>query len=254
MSSYQPTDSILLIESEDSVRCLGKAYLNRQNFRVTAVRSGEEAINLLDHTVFDLILTELSLPGMDGFEVLREVRVRDNTPIIVTSNCREKDDPVRLLNEGADDFLPKPYYPEELVARVRALLRRARLPRKQNTNVLSLLPARKAISISGTVVDLTQREFDVLYVLFSEPAKVFSRRDLFQCAWGPSKSKAPRRIDLYISRIRIKIFEKTGLEIIQSVYGKGYRIRSDFAQNGQSGQLSYKTSTSSEPGAGSLSI
>lgn len=224
-----PTSSsnlVLLVEDEEKVQRLSAAYLEQHGFKVVVAADGAGALRRIVEQNFEIVILDLNLPGIDGLDVLRAIRQRGNVPVLVVSARAGGEDRVSALEVGADDYLTKPYYPGELVARINALLRRARLPSTQVSEVPLVFESdQRGILLYGEFIALTQKEFDLLHLLASKPGKIFSREELFERVWGDSAKKAFRRIDLYISRLRPRIQDPKGGELIVSVYGKGYQLQ-----------------------------
>ena len=227
-------DSLLLIEDDQKVCQAMVAYLEKNNYDVTAAMSGEAALKKVSSEVFDLVVLDLNLPGLDGMEVLKNIRSRGNTPVLVVSARQGGKDRVTALDAGADDFLTKPYYPEELLARVGSVLRRAQLPStKRPDQTLQLDPSNRTVLLMGKPVKVTRTEFELLRVLASEE-KTFSREELFRAVWRGEEfdSKSHRRVDIQVSRLRARLQTPQGSELLESVYGVGYRLAAEAGTTG----------------------
>ncbi|MGE0492917.1 MAG: response regulator transcription factor [Vulcanimicrobiota bacterium] len=213
---------LLLIEDNPELSRLLEAYLSKQGFELEAVDEGDGVLEQLKQG-YDLILLDLLLPGISGMEVIKRVRARTPLPILVISACAAGEDRVKALDLGADDYLVKPFLPAELVARVRALLRRTRTVQPSAyESVLEIDPASREVRLLGQPVDLTERERELLMVLASEPGRNFTRAELLERIWGGTQDT--RRVDLYISRIRAKLRLPGDQEFVHSIYGVGYRF------------------------------
>ena len=227
--SSEQKDSLLLIEDDQKVCQAMVAYLEKHDYEVTAAMTGEAALKKVSSEVFDLVILDLNLPGLDGMEVLKNIRSRDNTPVLVVSARQGGKDRVRALDSGADDFLTKPYYPEELLARVGAVLRRAHLPStKRPEQVLQIDRDSRTVLLLGKPVKVTKTEFDLLCVLASEE-KTFSREELYRAVWRDEEfdNKSQRRVDIQVSRLRARLQTPQGNDMVESVYGVGYRLAAE---------------------------
>lgn len=215
---------LLLVEDDPNLIEFMAAFLREDNFELVLVNDGRRALQRVREGV-ELVVLDLNLPGLDGLEVLRRIRTFSPVPVFVVSARSDGSDRVTALELGADDYLTKPFLPREMVARVKALLRRARLPlNRQSPTPLVINQENKQILFFGESVDLTNREFDLLSVLASQPGRNFSRSELLDRVWGPEYSGDQRRVDLYVSRIRAKLRHPLRDEVIRSIYGVGYRL------------------------------
>lgn len=220
--------SLLLVEDEKRVRELTDGYLTQHGFAVSAVESGEQALKAFLNDSFDLIVLDLNLPNLDGMDVLRSIRLRGMCPVIVVSARQEDRARLQAFELGADDFLVKPYNPRELVARIQALLRRSHLPSiEKEASALSIEKDKEAVYLYGWPVNLSPTEFELLCVLASDPGRVFSREELLYKVWGKMECGSSRRVDLYVSRLRARIHQPNGDDLILSVFKRGYRLKAD---------------------------
>ena len=215
--------TVLLVEDEDSIGALVRTYLGRDGYRVVWVRSGEEAlVELVRHPV-RLVLLDIGLPGMDGFEVCRQIRTRSSVPILMLTARDEEPDRVAGLELGADDYVPKPFSPRELAARVKAILRRAEP--SQHETVLALgdvvvdLDGRD-VTVAGEPVELTAKEFDLLAYFLECHGIVLSRDRLLDRVWGMSYPGGTRTVDVHVGQLRRKLGRP---ELIRTVRGAGYK-------------------------------
>lgn len=215
--------TILLVEDEQSIASLVRTYLERDGFQVVHVRTGEDALTELPRHPIRLILLDIGLPGIDGFEVCRQVRARARTPIIMLTARDEEADRVAGLEVGADDYVPKPFSPRELVARVKAVLRRAEP--SSDASVLALGPivldvASREVHVGGNEIELTAKEFDLLRHLMENAGVVLSREVLLDRVWGMSYPGETRTVDVHVGQLR----KKLGLaDAIRTVRGAGYK-------------------------------
>jgi DNA-binding response OmpR family regulator len=227
------SSTILLVDDEDSVQKLLTYPLERDGFRVVQARDGEQAIRLFGDEQIDLVVLDLMLPKVDGLEVCKRLRADSNVPIIMLTARGEELDKVLGLELGADDYITKPFSIREFRSRVRALLRRAGLPRERPREVetieageLRIDPARRTVELEGEPVQLTYVEFELLTTLAGEPARVFTREMLLRALWGDSAYREPRTIDVHIRHLREKLErDPREPEYIFTVRGVGYRFR-----------------------------
>ena len=227
------SSTILLVDDEDSVQKLLTYPLERDGFRVVQARDGEQAIRLFGDEHIDLVVLDLMLPKVDGLEVCKRLRADSNVPIIMLTARGEELDKVLGLELGADDYITNPFAIREFRSRVRALLRRAGLPREREREVetieageLRIDPARRTVELAGEPVQLTYVEFELLTTLAGEPARVFTREMLLRALWGDSAYREPRTIDVHIRHLREKLErDPREPEYIFTVRGVGYRFR-----------------------------
>jgi two-component system phosphate regulon response regulator PhoB len=222
---------ILIVEDEQDLVRLLKYNLDKEGFRVNAISDGSLVLAEMRREEPDLLVLDLMLPGMDGLEICRQVRRHDryaSIPILMLTARSDEADRVVGLEIGADDYVTKPFSMRELIARVRALLRR-REPLTQRNSVqrgnLMIDPSAHAVSVAGRQVELSALEFRLLHHLASHPGLVFSRDQLLDRVWGNDRSVTPRSVDVYIRRVREKIEEEPQRpSYLQTVHGVGYRF------------------------------
>jgi len=227
------SSTILLVDDEDSVQKLLTYPLERDGFRVVQARDGEQALRMFGDQRIDLVVLDLMLPKVDGLEVCKRLRADSNVPIIMLTARGEELDKVLGLELGADDYITKPFSIREFRSRVRALLRRAGLPRERQREVetlesgeLRIDPARRTVELAGEPVQLTYVEFELLTTLATEPARVFTREMLLRALWGDSAYREPRTIDVHVRHLREKLErDPREPEYIFTVRGVGYRFR-----------------------------
>jgi DNA-binding response OmpR family regulator len=226
--------TIMVVDDETRLVVLLESYLTQEGYRVICAYDGREALAAARKEQPDLIILDLMMPVMDGFEFMKLHRAERNTPIILLTARVDDDDKVLGLELGADDYVTKPFKPRELMARVRAVLRRA----GETTPPGKVLEAagilldrdRRMVRVAGKDVDLTPSEFDILTALMSEPGRVFTRLDLLDVVQGVRYEGYERTIDTHIKNIRAKIEEDPRHpRWIETVYGVGYR----FGQRGE---------------------
>jgi len=224
--------TILVVDDEKRLRDLVQAYLIQEGFRVVAAADGQEALFVARHEKPDLILLDLMMPEMGGYEFLRAHGKERDTPVIVLTAKLEEDDKVLGLELGADDYVTKPFSMRELTARVRAVLRRAseKAPEAEILRVadIALDQSSRLVSVGDTRIDLTPSEFDLLAVLMSAPGRAFSRADLLDQLQGTSFEGYERTIDVHVRNLRAKIEpDPRNPRYVETVYGIGYRFAVD---------------------------
>ncbi len=229
---------ILLVDDEWNMRNLIRIYLMKEGFEVKEASSGYEALSMMKQYSFDLILLDVMMPGMDGWQVCKTIRETETIPIILLTARTETKDKVLGLGIGADDYLTKPFEPEELLARVYSLLRRSminQLNKLQETMIehqnLRISPEAREIYIHDVSIDFTPKEFDLLLYLAQNIKRSFSREELVERLWGYEYSGDARVVDTHIKNIREKL-QRSGLGYnpIQTVWGVGYKFA---AQGGE---------------------
>jgi len=214
---------VLLVEDEPSVGELVRSYLARDGWMVIWVRSGEEALAELDRHPVRIVILDVGLPGIDGFEVCRAVRARSRVPILMLTARDEEPDRIVGLEVGADDYLTKPFSPRELVARMKAILRRAEPQPTEDLLELgdvSLNRETHDVTIAGALVELTAKEFDLLAYFLSNPGAVLSRDVLLDRVWGVSYPGGTRTVDVHVAQLRRKLGRPN---LIRTLRGSGYK-------------------------------
>lgn len=225
---------ILIIEDEIAIVELEKDYLELSNFNVTIATDGSEGAAMALDEDFDLIILDLMLPGMDGFEICKLVREKKNTPIIMVSAKKEDIDKIRGLGLGADDYMTKPFSPSELVARVKAHMARyerlttSGLPRNEIIEIRSLRIDKTArrVYINDVEKAFTTKEFDLLTFLAEHPNHVYSKEELFKEIWEMESVGDIATVTVHIKKIREKIEKSTSKpQYIETIWGVGYRFK-----------------------------
>jgi DNA-binding response OmpR family regulator len=224
--------TILVVDDEDRLTSLVKTYLTQEGFRVVTTGDGREALFLARQEKPDLIVLDLMMPEMDGWEFLRLHRKERETPIILLTAKVEDADKVLGLELGADDYVTKPFSPRELTARVRAVLRRAgqAAPEPDVLRAADVVLDRAAhtVKVGGQMMDLTPSEFDLLATLMAAPGRAFSRLELLDRIQGAAYEGYERTIDVHVKNLRAKIEpDPSKPQYVETVYGVGYRFRSD---------------------------
>ncbi len=222
---------ILVVEDEPSIREVVSLYLSRAGYQVTVVNDGQAALESLAGQLPDLVVLDLMLPEVDGLEITRWLRERGDTPIIMLTARREERDRIVGLEMGADDYVVKPFSPQELVSRVRAVLRRTKgsAPgggeRPLVYGSLCIDPQTRLVTVEGDEKMLTAKEFDLLWTMARHPRQVFSRDQLLDLVWGLTEYIDPSTVTVHVRRLREKIeIDPGNPHYIQTVWGVGYRF------------------------------
>jgi DNA-binding response OmpR family regulator len=223
---------ILVVEDERNLVNLLRGYLEREGFEVHEALDGNAALKTARSVEPDVVILDWMLPGMDGMEVLRELRRSSDTYVIMLTARTEEMDRIVGLSAGADDYLTKPFSPGELVARIRAMLRRPRggvpdvaeMPLQFDELIID--PARREVRLRGEEVDLTALEFELLAALASRPGLVFNRGQLLEHVWGEAYFGSDHVVDVHVANLRKKIEDDpANPRYIKTVRGVGYRFR-----------------------------
>ena len=216
---------LLLVEDDDAIGRLVKQYLEQQDgWRVVWLRSGEEAVTELRQHPVRLVVLDIGLPGIDGFEVCRRIRAGSKVPIIMLTARDEEPDRVAGLELGADDYVAKPFSPRELSARIKAILRRS-----EQRNANEMLSAReivlrresREVTVGDAPIELTGKEFDLLACFLEHPGIVLSRERLLDLVWGMTYPGGTRTVDMHVAQLRRKLGDAEG---IRTVRGAGYKL------------------------------
>ena len=227
-------EKVLVVDDETSINELIKLDLEFEGYVVESAYDGLEALEKVESFNPDLIVLDVMLPKMNGFDVCKEVNRERSIPVILLTAKTDVIDKVLGLELGADDYLTKPFDNRELLARVKALLRRAKngssqpVPSKDTSIInheIRIIPEERRVLINETDVRMTPKEFDLLYLLISSPENVFTREDLLEKVWGYDYYGDTRTVDMHIQRIRKKIEKHTDNNYIQTVFGVGYKMR-----------------------------
>ena len=226
---------ILIIEDEVAIADLEKDYLELSDFEVEICYTGDEGLQVALNKEFDLIILDLMLPGMDGFEVCKRIRAEKNIPILMVSAKKDDIDKIRGLGLGADDYMTKPFSPSELVARVKAhMARYERLigsaPKSQNDMVeirgIRIDKTARRVYIDGEERTFTTKEFDLLTFLAENPNHVFTKDELFREIWDMDSIGDIATVTVHIKKIREKIEKDTAKpQYIETIWGVGYRFK-----------------------------
>lgn len=222
------SELVLLVDDEPSILQLARMYLERENFRVQEAKDGEAALEVVNKLHPALIVLDVMLPKLDGFEVCKRLRAANNDVAILMLTARDEDvDKIIGLELGADDYLTKPFNPRELVARVKAILRRSDSKvqtggKPIHLGDLTIDPASREVRLASRTLDLRTQEFDLLLTLAEHRGLVLSREQLLQKAWGFDFYGQTRTVDVHIAHLRKKL--EGGIVKIETVTGVGYKL------------------------------
>ncbi len=222
----QPTPTILLVDDEPTILELNKLYLEQAGYRTVTAANGHEAVAAVKERTLALMVLDLMLPGIDGWEVCRQVRALGNLPIIMLTARSEDIDRIVGLELGADDYLTKPYNPRELLARVKAVLRRSSAPpetvSERTLGDVTLDTDKRSVSLNGEILLLRAKEFELLAYLFDHVEKALTREQLLEQVWGFDFYGESRTVDVHVAAVRKAL---TGSRLrIETVWGIGYRL------------------------------
>jgi DNA-binding response OmpR family regulator len=226
--------TILVVEDEITIRRFIVINLERNGYKVLEASTGEEALEIIWCEKPDLVILDLMLPGIDGFEVCRRLRKNFTDMAVIMLTARGQDtDKVLGLELGADDYVVKPFNPFELVARVRAVLRRIRKRRSNSMNILRTGPFQldlnsQSLFKSGREIDLTPREFNLIKIFIENRNKAINRDDILNLAWGQDFIGDPKTVDVHVRRLREKLEDDpSNPKFVETVWGYGYRWREE---------------------------
>jgi DNA-binding response OmpR family regulator len=222
--------SILAVEDDERIRTAVRLALEDEGWDVEEAESGERALEVFGGGPFDVVLIDLMLPGIDGFELCRSLRRGSDVPIVMVTARTDTHDVVAGLEAGADDYLTKPFEPKELSARIRALLRRVRPSSPGHTHLrfgdLEVIPDEGVVRKDGTEVHLTKTEFRLLVELASSPGRVHSREHLLEKVWGYDYFGDGRLVDVHVRRLRTKVEADPAMpRHVVTVRGLGYKLQ-----------------------------
>lgn len=225
-------DPILIVDDEERIRSLVRLYLEREGFSVEEAEDGSVALSKFKAGQFSLLIVDLMMPDVDGWRVCREIRESSGIPIIMLTARGEEFDRVLGLELGADDYLVKPFSTKELVARVKALLRRSSgqlhtVSSEITIGLLNIDKERHRVTIGEEVINLTPLEFDLLYFLAKNRGRVFSREQLMETVWGYDFYGDARTVDTHVKKLREKLAHPTIKKMLVTVWGVGYKFDPD---------------------------
>ena len=224
---------ILLIDDDAELCSLLVEFLTREGFSIECEHEGKRGLERALHGGFDLIVLDVMLPGLDGFEILRRLRAESRIPVLMLTARGEDMDRIAGLEMGADDYLAKPFNPRELLARIRAILRRIERPPSPEgpleVNGVRIDPGTREVSANGRKIEVTTFEFDILEVLMRSAGQVVSRDDLMEHLYNRKATAFDRSVDMHISHLRKKL--ETGQPLIKTIRGAGYQFVRKFGDN-----------------------
>ncbi|MFQ2245732.1 response regulator [Aeromonas enteropelogenes] len=237
----QGSTHILVVDDHSEIRDLLKRFLEQHGLRVSCARDGKEMKRLLEEREFDLLVLDLMMPGEDGLTLCRELRVKSNMPIIMLTAMGEETDRIIGLEMGADDYLAKPFNPRELLARIKAVMRRTQADTQPPPETLTRdlrfdrwlldINRRELVDEDGVGLSLSTAEFDLLKVFLERPQRVLSRDQLLDLARGREAVAFDRAIDTLVSRLRRKLErDPKNPELIKTIWGGGYMFSADVTQ------------------------
>ena len=223
------SSKIMVVDDENHIVELARLYLSREGYEVEGVGDGTQAVARFDQLKPDLVILDIMLPGTDGLTICKEIRKQSQVPIIMLTARDEVTDKVVGLEVGADDYLTKPFHPQELVARAKALLRRARVepdqPKLIRAGLLEVDLERHEVRYGKERVQLRPKEFDLLTLLSRHPGRVFQRSELLDLVWGYDFPGYTRTVDVHVQQLREKLAAARITDpSIQTVWGVGYRL------------------------------
>ena len=216
-----------MVDDDEHICQLLALYLQRDGFDAEFCHDGDTALNKLSVNTYDAVILDVMMPGPDGFEVLSELRKFSNVPVIMLSARGEPTDRISGLNRGADDYITKPFEPQELIARIRAVLRRFKQT-EEDKKIVTLFNLTVnlndfTVMLNGEKVEMPPKEIELLYMLTKTPMHVFTRDELLKYIWGQSYSGDSRTVDVHIKRVREKLGDNPHWRLT-TVWGVGYKI------------------------------
>ena len=225
----EPMSTVLVVDDEPIVRDVVVRYLEQEGFRTLQAADGDTARMLLEQEEPSLVVLDLMLPGTDGLALCRWIRGRSHLPVIMVTALGEESDRLTGLDLGADDYLTKPFSPKELVARVKAVLRRSTngAPKAERIEIahLSIDASRREVTRRGEPLTLTTLEFDLLWFLAGHPNRVFTRRELMNNVWGYNSALDTGTVTVHVRRLRAKVEDDPSRpRHLETVWGSGYRF------------------------------
>ena len=221
---------ILIVDDDINICELLRLYIEREDYSVVIANDGEQAVELFNQEQPDLVLLDIMLPKLDGWQVCKEIRKNSNRPIIMLTAKGELFDKILGLELGADDYIIKPFEAKEVMARIHAVLRRTSPPAESeqqkeiNWDKLSINLTNYELRINGTLVDAPPKEMDLLYYLASNPNKVFTRDQLLDEVWGFDYYGDSRTVDVHVKRLREKLENVSDKWCLKTVWGVGYKF------------------------------
>lgn len=226
---------IMVVDDEDKIRNILRMYFTKEGFLVKEASSGKQALQIFSEEHLNLIILDIMMPGMDGWAVCRQIREKSMVPIIMLSAREEEIDRILGLEMGADDYVVKPFSPRELLARVKAVLRRTSLDGEKDVaksvndiiyrgGCVEINPKARSVKIYDQLITLTVKEFDLLLFLAKNPGRVFNREKILEGVWDYDYRGDTRTVDTHVNRLRDKLNKVSECEIIHTVWGVGYKF------------------------------
>ena len=222
-------NKVLIIDDDKQISTILRDYFQYENFEVISAFDGKEGLRKVKNENPDVIILDIMLPQLDGWEVCERIRQSNNVPIIMLSAKNTDTDRITGIELGADDYVTKPFSPKEVVVRTKAILRRVEGENKKNDNKIRKYPSliihndQRRVKVDDEIIDLTPKEFDLLWTLSTQPKKVFSRDELLKKIWGYDYFGDVRTVDTHIKSLRKKLGEDAG-GYIKTVWGVGYKF------------------------------
>jgi len=216
---------ILVVDDDKNIRRLIEAHLSRAGFDVVLARHGQEALDVMDTMLVDMVVADIMMPYIDGYELVSDIRhMDDKIPILMITAKDAFEDKKRAFGIGADDYITKPIDFDEMLLRISALLRRAKISSEQKIQLgdFCINAELRIVQLGGTALDLPRKEFDLLFKLLSYPKKIFTRRQLMDEIWGMESNADERTVDVHVKRLREKLEGCDEFEIV-TVRGLGYK-------------------------------
>ncbi len=226
MENSEKKIRILTVDDDENICRLLELYLNNNGFAADFCNDGHTALAQLSQNQYDVVVLDVMMPIMDGFETLSKLREFSDIPVIMLSARGEANDRITGLDYGADDYITKPFEPQELIARIRAVLRRSKQgtePKSVTLFNLTVNITEFTVTLNGVKVDMPPKEIELLYMLVKTPMHVFTRDDLLKSIWGQDYSGDSRTVDVHIKRVREKLGDNPNWRLT-TVWGVGYKI------------------------------
>ncbi|WP_034630364.1 response regulator transcription factor [Desulfotruncus alcoholivorax] len=226
---------VMIADDDPRIRSVVRLYLEAEDFQVIEVENGEAAIKQLSEAQIDLIILDLMMPAIDGWTACKYIRKNTAVPVIMLTAKGEENDRILGLELGADDYIVKPFSPRELVARVKAVLRRSESKQSETYTYkfpgLAINAVTRQVEVNNREIKLTLKEFDLIHLLVQAPGRVYTRDELLEQVWGFDYCGDTRTVDTHINRLRYKIEEQGGSSgFIQTVRGVGYKFQPEDGQ------------------------
>ncbi|NDJ54846.1 MAG: response regulator transcription factor [Chloroflexi bacterium] len=225
-----PTETVLLVDDEPHIIELARMYLEQEGYQILEAADGQEALDVIGAEQPDIIVLDLMLPVIDGWDICKRTRAHSDVPIIMLTARDDDIDKIVGLELGADDYMTKPFNPRELVARIKAILRRAAPPAAQASSSplqigdVTIDPARREAWVKDTALSLRAKEFDLLYAFVQHPGLVMDREQLLNLVWGFDFLGQTRTVDVHVAHLRARLSDAASDVTIETVWGVGYKL------------------------------